>query len=93
MGGHKAGTVQSGAEQSGPCQLVAVETDNTNMNNKSRSLLYFTPHSNFFWCNATKEGTNQNGRVKRIQGKWLERHRLWPGASFLQTEQGAFDGH
>lgn len=65
MGGHEAGTVQSGAEQAGPCRLVAVETGDVNINNKSRSLPYFISHSKLFWFNATKEETKQNGRGKK----------------------------
>lgn len=51
---------------------MAVETEDMNMDNKSKTLPYFILHrSKFFWFNATKEGTNQHGRVKRIQGKFL----------------------
>lgn len=42
MGGHKAGTVQSGAEQAGPCRLVAVETGDMNINNRIYSVFYTT---------------------------------------------------
>lgn len=85
MGGHKAGTVQSGAEPAGPCQPVAVETGDTIVNNRSRTLLYCIQHSEVFGFHATKRGIHQNGRVS-----------CWKGTDWGQfplNRTRALDGH
>lgn len=76
MGGHKARTVQSRAEQAGPCQPAAVKTGNMKINNRSRTLLYGVE------CHKRRDTSEWLSE----KGKLLERHR--PGLVSTKQNKG-----